>query len=130
MVTSMFELNKAFVSGQTQQAVTVQVRAATLWLERDISRAASSDVPDPGSAQTSAQFDWTDEVGSHYCTYALSGTDLVRTCDGVPNLVAKYVTGLQFTRSGALLTVDFTATAPGITGKSESVSINLAMRSS
>ena len=60
MVSAIFELNKASVSGQAQQAVTVQVRAATLWLERDIARAASSNVPDPGAPVASAQFDWTD----------------------------------------------------------------------
>ncbi len=129
MVTAIFELNKASVNGQAQQAVTVQVRAATLWLERDISRAASSNVPDPGAPVATAQFDWTDESGAHVCIYALTGTDLIRTCDGTPSSVARYISGLQFTRSGSLLNVGFTATAPIGAGKSETVSINLAMRS-
>jgi type II secretory pathway pseudopilin PulG len=130
MVSSMFELTKASELGQAQQAVTVQIRAATLWLERDIARASSSNVPDPGSPLTTAQFDWTDEVGPHSCVYALTGTDLIRTCDSVPISVAKHLTGLQFTRSGQLVTVGFTATSPDLATKSESVSINLAMRSS
>lgn len=129
MVTSMFQLNKASSNGRAQQAVTVQVRAATLWLERDIARAETSNVPDPGAPLASAQFDWTDDTGPHSCIYALDGADLIRTCDGVPGSVARYLSGLQFTRSGALLTVGFTATAPGRPDVSEAVSINLAMRS-
>lgn len=129
MVSSMFELNLASRNGRAQQAVTVQIRAATLWLERDIARAATSNVPDPGAPLASAQFDWADDTGPHSCTYALDGTDLIRTCDGVPGSVARHLSGLQFTRSGALLTVDFTATAPGRPDVSEAVSIKLAMRS-
>ncbi len=130
MVTSMWELTRASEMGQAQQAVTIQVRAATLWLERDISRASSSNVPDPGAPLASAQFDWTDEIGPHSCVYELTGTDLIRTCDSVPTTVAKHLSGLQFTRSGQLLTVGFTATAPELATTSETVSINLAMRSS
>ena len=107
----------------------MQVRAATLWLERDIARATTSNVPDPGAPTASAQFDWTDDTGPHYCTYAITGADLIRTCDGVPNSVAKHLSGLQFTRSGSLLNVNFTATSPDRPDVSEAVSINLAMRS-
>lgn len=127
-VTSLWELNTAGGIGSANQSVTVEVRRATLWLERDIYRTTFTDIPDLAGPVTSAQLDWTDGTGPHTCVYTLSGTDLVRTCDGVPSTVAKNLSGLGFTRAGSLLTVAFTATAPARPAINKTVDINLAMR--
>lgn len=127
-VTSLWELTTAGEIGNANQSVTVEVRRAALWLERDIYRSTSTDVPDLGGSVSTAQLDWTDDTGPHTCIYALSGTDLVRTCDGVPATVAKNLSDLGFTRSGSLLTVAFTATAPTRSTINKTVDINLVMK--
>ena len=128
MVTSMWELTSTGAIGGAKQSVTVEIRRAALWLERDIYRTTSTDVPDASAPVSSAQLEWTDDTGPHVCIYTLSGSDLIRTCDGVPSTVAKNLSGLGFTRAGSLLTVAFTATAPTRTTINETVDINLAMK--
>ena len=63
--------------------VAVDSSTSTTWFVRDIHLATSTDVPDGGAAQATAQFNWTDSGGSHACDYVLVTNELRRTCEPV-----------------------------------------------
>jgi hypothetical protein len=109
--------------------VATAVRTSTRWLARDAQRAETTTVPDGGAPVSTGSFDWTDEIGPHSCSYALDGTNLVRTCDGAAVVTARGVSSLQFTRSGGLVTAGYTITAPDRPDVAETVVMNLSIRS-
>src|SRR5688572_6655126 len=56
---------------------------------------------------------WTDYFGNqntgHSASYYLSGTQLMRTYDGVTNAIADDITSAQFSKNGSVITVTLTA---------------------
>jgi type II secretory pathway component PulJ len=134
IVSAVFQLNKASDIGEAKLQAVTEVQRGTIWLARDIRQASSSDLGDGGPAVTTATFLWTDPAGQggepHICTYALSGTNLQRTLDGVPSVVARSVSGLLFTRTASLVSISFTVTPDADPDFAEDVSMSVAMRAS
>lgn len=129
VVSSVYQLYKASDSGAARVETLTEVRKATLWLSRDIRQASSSDLSDGAPAVGDADFTWTDSVGApHTCSYALTATDLQRTCDSTTIVAAHKVSGLAFSRSGGLVAIGFTVTPDGGTSFAEDVSLNVSMR--
>ncbi len=129
LVNSLYQLNRAGSDGGAHLAVATAVRTSTRWLARDAQRAETTTVPDGGAPVSTGAFNWTDEIGPHSCSYALDGTNLARTCDGATVVAARGVSSLQFTRSGGLVTAGYTITATGRPDVSETVVLNLSIRS-
>ncbi|MCX6012497.1 MAG: hypothetical protein NTV30_03625 [Chloroflexi bacterium] len=72
------------------------------------------DLADGASAQNHITFYWTKWAASqsevHTSAYQLNGTNLVRTHDGISNIVARNITEILFSRSGRLVTIQITST--------------------
>ena len=106
--------------------VAVQTATSTRWLLRDIHRAEATTLIDGGAAVSSGTFSWVDG-GAVVCVYSLSGTDLVRNCGSSVHTVARSISGLQFSRTGDLVTAVYTITPTEAPGFSEQISLSVAL---
>lgn len=129
VVNVVFQLNRASDIGEAKLQTLTEVQKATIWVLRDIRGASTSDLDDGGPSASTATFNWNDSGGTpHSCSYALSGTELRRTCDSVTRVVARYVSGLSFERVGGLVSIEFTVTPVADASFAEDVSLRVAMR--
>ncbi len=105
---------------------TVNLRQAASYVSKDV---AIADLVSLGSASAptdTLNLDWSDTTNTpHDVTYALSGTDLVRTIDSSSLVIARGVTYVQFSRSGGLLTFDLTV--KGASGTTDSITSSTAL---
>jgi prepilin-type N-terminal cleavage/methylation domain-containing protein len=62
-------------------------------------------------------------------TYSLSGSDLIRTNNGISKILARNVTGLNFSVQNRLIAMNITSTTPGRMGDSEEATYKVFMRS-
>ncbi len=96
---------------------------AAHWLTRDLVLAQTTNLidgaqPVPGAGLVLTWNDltiWAQQEGlvSHSVSYTVSGTQLLRNYDGQVTTVSKYLTLVQFSISGRLLTMTLTS-SPGI----------------
>ena len=128
IVTMLFQLDKSVTGGGARLALASSVIVASQWLARDTRKALSTSIPDGGEPRSSATFLWTDGGISVSCGYALNGTNLERSCDGFTHVIARGVSGLTFSRSGSVVTVEFYAFAGPDGSVLESVALRVAMR--
>ena len=119
LAASIFQLSQASAIGEARLEALHELQRAHLWISGDVHRAETTSVPDGGSTVTTADFNWTEDGNPHQCSYALAGTDLQRTCDGVRAVVARLVTTLEFSRQAAMVTIAVETTAPGDPGVQE-----------
>ncbi len=107
-----------------------ELRKGFSWFSSDAKMAKTTSLIDGAGAVTSATFDWTDEYEDagtpHTISYALTGSRLVRTMDGVGYPVASNVTSVEFTRSGQVVTVQ--ATVNTGSGVATTLSVSSLMR--
>ncbi len=106
--------------------VAVETAKTTRWLVRDVHRAESTNLVDPSTGSTSATFSW-DDGGPVSCTFALSGTDMTRTCGGAATTVGKFINNLTFDRSGNLITVHYQIVPPDAVDRAEQLDLNIAL---
>ncbi len=62
-------------------------------------------------------------------TYALSGTNLTRTGDGSSRILARNISGLNFTIIGRRVTLNVASSTPGRMAENETASYMVSMRS-
>jgi prepilin-type N-terminal cleavage/methylation domain-containing protein len=62
-------------------------------------------------------------------TYALAGNDLARTAGGNSIILARNISGLNFTIQNRLITMNITSSTPGRMGDSEQATYKVNMRS-
>ena len=108
-------------------AVATDSSTSTTWFVRDIHVATSTDVPDSGAPQATAQFVWTDSGGSHVCDFALSGSELQRTCDGETISISHNISNLSFLRAGDLVTISYDISTPDRPDISDSITLSVAL---
>ena len=131
VVSAVYQVYKASDSGERKLQTLTEVQKATIWLLRDIRKASTTDLSDGGPSVGNAEFNWNDSGGSpHTCSYALSATNLERTCDSITSVAARKVSGLAFSRDGGLVTITFTVTPDAGASYAEDVSLNVSMRAS
>jgi len=106
--------------------LAVETATSTRWLLRDIHRAEATTLIDGGAAASSGTFSWVDG-GAVVCVYSLNGTDLVRNCGSSVFTVARSISGLQFSRTGDLVTAVYTITPTEAPGISEQITLNVAI---
>ena len=105
---------------------TVNLRRAASYVSRDAAIADSVSLGIASAPADTLDLDWTDTTDTpHNVTYALSGSDLVRTIDSSSLIIARGVTYLQFSRAGDLLTLDLTVA--GATGTTDSITASTAL---
>lgn len=90
------------------------LRMAGYWIGADARRAGDVSLVDGGPALDSVTLEWSDSWGrSHSSSYALVGTALERTSEGVTKTIAWHVTSVQFSLSGAVLTYEIESMPEG-----------------
>ena len=128
---ALFQTFQTTTWGTQKSAQMGDLRNTATWLSVDIPLADTTDLPDGGPAQSSVAITSTDLYGGgsavHQVSYALVGTELQRTADGVTHTVAWHVTAISFLRSGYLVTV--TLTTPSPSGSTEQSTYQFTMRS-
>ena len=96
----------------------------------DVKSAQSSDLPTDSSPATSVTLSWTDEyndvVTPHSSVYALSGTKLVRTYDGVDTVVARGVASVSFSLTTKTINASIEVNATD--GATTTLSLNTVMK--
>lgn len=86
-------------------SATVSWRQAGASVAKDGVNAETTSLADGAEPVATATFGWTDTTATpHAASYAIAGSTLVRTLDGVPLVVARRVVDVAFSRSGALMT--------------------------
>ena len=137
----LLTVNQILVStGRSNSQVIVldEVHRAALWIKKDIQAHSSADLIDLQSGN--ATFSWTDQTGlepederSHYITYSLSDTELVRsTSDNITMILGRSITSVTFTNDAQddrLVNVVITATSSTFPPRSETLTFSVYRRS-
>lgn len=109
----------------------LELRRGLSWFSSDIKKAQNTDLVDGATPATSMTSTWTDQFqgidAQHSVTYAMVGDSLVRTYDGVAQIVARGVSAASFYRSGNTIhaQIDVTVTP----GTSRTLGVQALVRS-
>ncbi len=126
LTTSIFQFSRSSSANGAHNEVSEQANRATRWLTRDIRKHASTDLPDSGVSST-ASFSFLDpSSGATTCSYSLSGTDLIRNCDGAATIAGNNIENLEFSRSGSSIVVSFDAVSKSRTDIREEFDLTLS----
>ena len=116
-----------------QVAALTDVNYASLWIKKDLQMAQYTDLTEGVPQQGSVTLSWIDNTGfveeeedrTHSANYTLSGTELVRSYDGTPRVVGRYISDIWFTQEGRVITCSITATGPGILEREEMLGLSI-----
>ena len=136
VVVSIFQVSWGNIRTNDQVVALTDINWATLWLKKDLQMAQSTTLTNGNPVpENSVTLGWTDftsfeeeENKNHSSAYALSGTELVRTYDGTPRTIGKYITYIGFTQNDKAITVVITATAPGTSQRTETLKFTVQAR--
>ena len=137
LMGGLLTVNQILVStGRSNSQVIVldEVHRAALQIKKDIQAYSTADLTDLQSGNTT--FSWTDQTGfelederSHYSTYSLSDTELVRTFDNTTSILGRSIESLSFTENGRYVDVVITATSSTFPPRSETLTFSVYRRS-
>ena len=128
IATSTFQTFRSERDSSARIQMATETTRSSRWLIRDIHRAATTDLIAGGGPVNTASLSWQDSGGTaHTCVYDLDGTNLRRTCDGVPANVAETISGLTFVRVGDLINTTSVVTPDRRTDLAETISMNVAL---
>jgi len=114
-----------------QVAALTDVNYAALWIKKDLQMAQYTDLTEGVPQQSSVSLRWIDNTGwagdnaTHSANYTLSGTELLRTYDGTPRVVGRYISDIWFTQESRVITCSITATGPGIPEREEMLGFSI-----
>ncbi len=102
--------------------VRQDARIAIHWAGIDAQMAQTTDLVDGGPPVSGVTFLWTDQYADgavdHTSTYSLVGKVLRRNYDSQVMIVARHVSGVEFTQVGSAITVRITSAVGNTSGKS------------
>ncbi len=117
VIPIVFQLTVGSVRVTEKGSVIVSLDQAAHWLNRDLVQAQTTDLVDGADPVSQMTLTWTDltiwaneeeEDYSHSITYALSGTQLMRTYDGGQQTIAgRNIAKVEFSLVGRSITVLF-----------------------
>ena len=117
----------------SQVVVLDEVHRAALRIKKDIQSYQSANLTDLQFGTVT--FRWIDQTGfvpederSHYITYSLSGTELVRTSDNIKSILGRHIEYLSFTENGSYIDVVITANSTTFPPRSETLSFSVLKR--
>ncbi len=106
--------------------IAVETARTARWLVRDVHQAETTDIADLAAPVDTATFTW-DDGGPVSCTISLIGTVMRRDC-GVSGVdIGRYITNLEFTRDGDLITVSYVIVPPDSPSKARQVDLSIAL---
>ena len=124
--TSLLSFKTSAESG-SQIEVATEIAKSTRWLSRDIHRAITTDLEDGAPAVSSGSFTWSDAGVLTTCTYSEVSGGLVRDCGSGTFVASNGVSSLQFSRSGELISVDYTLTSNRVPVTSQDLNLKLLL---
>lgn len=100
--------------GNAEAYALHDIQKVAYWISKDAQMAWTTGLCDGGPAVDSITLEWVDGDGdSHSSSYWLSGTELQRNYDGNITTAAWYITSIEFSISGDVLTFRVESTPPG-----------------
>ncbi len=133
-VLSIHQILLGTIRSRSQVTALTDINQATLAVKKDLMMTQSTNLS--SIPQSSATLSWVDYTGfdsgnytSHSSSYSWSGTNLLRTCDGVTSIVGRHITSVGFTQNGRVISVIITATGSGAQPRSETLKFSAYIRS-
>ncbi|MBA7707819.1 hypothetical protein ES703_116702 [subsurface metagenome] len=121
VIVAIFQTAAITAESSTQITALEDIRKVASQMSKDIRVAATTDLEDDGSVLDSLTLEWTswyDENGElnpvpHSISYTLSsGGTLQRNYDGALTTVGSYISTIEFSREGNIITMAITS-SPG-----------------
>ena len=91
--------------GNDEASALHDIRNAAYYISSDAQMASTTDLIDGADPVDNLSLEWTDGFGNSYSSsYQLSGTELQRQYNSTTTTVARYVSSVEFSISGDVLT--------------------------
>jgi prepilin-type N-terminal cleavage/methylation domain-containing protein len=133
IIASVFHTYSVSRSSRDQTTGVLQVQTAGLWISRDAKMAvdtvpadAAAGILDTLTLQWTNQYD--DVNTDHTVQYYLSGTELKRDYDGVVATVSRYISDVDFSRNGSVITAVITSTPDDVQEQIEKATYYVTIR--
>lgn len=119
---TIFRTTTITMESSTQITALEDIKKVAFRVSKDIRMAATTNLEDPGPVLNSLVLDWTswyDETGElnpvpHSISYtSLSGGELQRNYDGALTTVGSYISDIEFSQDGSIITVAITSSPRG-----------------
>ena len=112
--TAIYMIISATERGNGETSALHDVQNAAYWISYDAQMASTTDLVEGDQLVDSLSLDWTDCYGnSHSSSYWLSDSKLQRDYDDTTTTVAWYVSSIEFSISGDVLTFHLESTPEG-----------------
>ena len=119
----------------SQVVALADINHAAWQIKKDLLMTQYTTLTD-GVPQGSVTLSWIDYTSfvpedsrSHSSAYALSGTELQRTHDGIASIVGRNITSISFTKNDRVVNVVITAAISGVPHQSETLKFSMYLRS-
>ena len=133
LVTAIIQVYLGNIRNSDQVVILTELDHAVLWIKKDLEMVQSTDLTEED--QIPVTLWWTDYTGwtteemrDHYVTYALSGTELLRTYDGTEYVIGRHITDIGFTQNGGAINVTITATSERASQQTETLKFSVLVR--
>jgi prepilin-type N-terminal cleavage/methylation domain-containing protein len=121
LVTGIFQVLYGVEQIKVKSIAIADIENAAHWITRDVVMGQSVSLVDGAPPVSQMSLSWTDYTewakqepsASHSANYTYSGTQLVRGYDGVEMVIGRYLTRVEFSRSGNRITVTLTSSPEG-----------------
>jgi prepilin-type N-terminal cleavage/methylation domain-containing protein len=111
---SIYTIINVTERGSAEGSALHDIQKAAYWISKDAQMAWTTGLPDGSPAVDNVTLRWTDGSGhSHSSSYWRVGTKLQRNYDGIITTAAWYITTIEFSISGNVLTFRVESTPPG-----------------
>jgi len=132
-VDILFTLQFGTGRASNQMTADVDVNRAATAIQRDLYQTQDSNLIDGDPThQSSVDLTWIDHTGEvgtpHSSSYALDGTVLSRTYDGITGIVGRDITYLGFTQTGREINVVITSTGTRVPERSQTLEFSVLTR--
>lgn len=112
--TALYIITNITGRGNAHAAAIQDLQRAAFWISHDGQMARTTDLIDGALPVASVTLSWLDaDDVSHSSVYSLSGTELLRTYDGITTTVGMYISSVEFSLNDELLTYRIESTPPG-----------------
>lgn len=136
VVLAIFQVSWGSLHTSDQVVALTDINYVALRIKKDLQMTQSTSLTDGGLTEETVTLGWTDytsfeslEPQDHSSTYALSGTELLRTDeDNIVSVVGRHITSIGFTQNGTVINCVITATGPGTSQQTETLEFSVKFR--
>jgi len=124
----IFQFAQATEQGNGQLQALHDLQNAGYRITADGKRAETTNLIEGAGPVSTMTLAWSDGEQSNTITYSLSGTDLEREHNGTTRVVARHVSGVEFSISQGVVTVTITSAPAGRWGVSKQATYKTYLR--